>query len=82
MLYLIGCLTRTHDVRFVAVACVVCAIASLTTLQMLSRARSSLGLTRWFWVGAGGLAFGCGVWVTHFVAMLGYQPDLPVAFPA
>jgi len=80
MLHVIGCITTQHDLRLVAVACVICAVASLTTLQMLARAQATCGRARTAWVGAGGAAFGCGVWATHFVAMLAYRPDVPVAF--
>jgi diguanylate cyclase (GGDEF)-like protein/PAS domain S-box-containing protein len=80
MLHVIGCITTEHDLRLVAVACVICAVASLTTLQMLGRARATLGHIRLGWIGAGGGAFGIGVWATHFVGMLAYRPDLPAGF--
>jgi diguanylate cyclase (GGDEF)-like protein/PAS domain S-box-containing protein len=80
VLHVIGCITAKHDMRLVAIACIICAVASLTTLQMLARAQAARGRLRWAWVGAGGGAFGCGVWATHFVAMLAYRPDMQVAF--
>jgi diguanylate cyclase (GGDEF)-like protein/PAS domain S-box-containing protein len=76
---IIGCITETYDLRLVLIACVICAIGSLTTLQLLTRAQTSEGL-RWLWIGASGVAFGCGIWVTHFIAMLAYTPKMPIAF--
>jgi methyl-accepting chemotaxis protein len=32
------------------------------------------------WIAAAGAASGCGIWSTHFVAMLAYDPDVPVAY--
>ncbi|HTZ70471.1 MAG TPA: EAL domain-containing protein [Acetobacteraceae bacterium] len=80
MLHVIGCITEQHDPALVAVAFVMCGLASLTTMQMLGRAQVTHGAARFIWVGAGGFALGCGVWVTHFVAMLAYRPGLEMAF--
>ena len=80
MLRIVGCITSTHDPRLVAIACLICALSSLTTVQMLARANAAHGMVRIRWVGTGGLAFGCGVWATHFVAMLAYTPHLPMTF--
>jgi diguanylate cyclase len=80
MLHAIGCIAEQHDLRLVAIACVVCAIGALTTLQMLARARATIGHVRWGWIAAGGADFSCFVWTTHFVAMLAYAPGLPMAF--
>jgi diguanylate cyclase (GGDEF)-like protein len=80
MLHVILCITAMHDLRLVALACVLCGLASLTSLHMLGRAQAAKGHTHFIWVAAGGVAFGSGVWATHFISMLAYQPNVPVAF--
>jgi methyl-accepting chemotaxis protein len=47
---------------------------------MLRRASAALGWVRGLWLVASGLIAALGVWGTHFVAMLAYQPTLPVAY--
>jgi NO-binding membrane sensor protein with MHYT domain len=69
-----------HDLRLVTLACLLCGLASLTSLHMLGRSQAARGHIHLVWVAAGGVAFGSGVWATHFIAMLAYQPNVPVAF--
>jgi NO-binding membrane sensor protein with MHYT domain/methyl-accepting chemotaxis protein len=69
-----------HDWRLVAVAGVVCFLASLTAITLFHRARSTKGRARTIWLAAAGAATGCGIWATHFLAMLAYQPGMPVAY--
>ena len=35
---------------------------------------------RLIWIAAAGAASGCGIWATHFLAMLAYEPNVPVAY--
>jgi signal transduction histidine kinase/CheY-like chemotaxis protein/HPt (histidine-containing phosphotransfer) domain-containing protein len=49
---------------------------------MIARARVAEGRVRLIWLAAAGLVGGCGIWATHFVAMLGYASGLPVAYDA
>jgi diguanylate cyclase (GGDEF)-like protein len=69
-----------HDLRLVTLACLLCGLASLTSLHMLGRSQAARGHIHLVWVAAGGVAFGSGVWATHFISMLAYQPNVPVAF--
>jgi methyl-accepting chemotaxis protein len=77
---ILDCLTTQHDWRLVAVAGVVCFLASLTAITLFHRARSTKGRARTVWLAAAGAATGCGIWATHFLAMLAYQPGMPVAY--
>ena len=56
------------------------ASASLTAITLFHRARSTKGRARTVWLAAAGAATGCGIWATHFLAMLAYQPGMPVAY--
>jgi NO-binding membrane sensor protein with MHYT domain len=74
------CLTTQHDWRLVAVAGVVCLLASLTAITLFRRACSTKGRARTVWIAAAGAATGSGIWATHFLAMLAYQPGVPIAY--
>ncbi|MFZ1922357.1 MAG: diguanylate cyclase, partial [Xanthobacteraceae bacterium] len=66
--------------RLVALAGIVCVITSLVTVNLIQRAHQSKDRSRCIWIAAAGLAGGCGIWATHFIAMLAYQPGFPVAY--
>ena len=57
-------------------------LASLVAVSVFQVARESRGRQRAVWIATAGLATGCGIWATHFVAMLAYQPGAPVAYEA
>ncbi len=80
MLHVLGCITQQHDLRLVVLAGVLCLFACFAAMSLLMRARASLGHTRNLWLAAAGLVAGCGIWGTHFVAMLAYRPGFPVAY--
>jgi NO-binding membrane sensor protein with MHYT domain/methyl-accepting chemotaxis protein len=74
------CLTTQHDWRLVVLAAVVCLLASFTGMTLFARARATAGKTRLLWMAGSGVATGCGIWATHFIAMLAYEPSVPVAY--
>ncbi|WP_431267202.1 MHYT domain-containing protein [Dankookia sp. P2] len=81
MLRVIGCLGDTHDMMLLALAACLCLLASLAMFELLGRAAGAA--RRWprlLWLGLAGAAFGVGAWATHFIAMLAYDPGLPLAF--
>jgi methyl-accepting chemotaxis protein len=80
MLRVFNCLASEHDWRLVVVAAVVCFLASLTAVNMLRRARASAGWGCTAWLAAAGGAAGSGIWATHFIAMLAYDPGVGIAY--
>lgn len=80
MFRVLNCLATEHDWRLVIVAGVVCFFASLTAISLFNRARAAAGRTRAVWIIAAGAATGCGIWATHFVAMLAYDPGVSIAY--
>ncbi len=74
------CLTGDHDLRLVAVAGIVCFLASLVAITLFERARVSQGRARAGWTITAGAATGCGIWATHFIAMLAYEPSVTIAY--
>jgi|HubBroStandDraft_6_1064221.scaffolds.fasta_scaffold15410_4 methyl-accepting chemotaxis protein len=80
MFRVFNCLATQHDLRLVIVAGIVCFLSSVTAITLFYRARSTAGRARLIWIAAAGAASGCGIWATHFLAMLAYDPDIPVAY--
>jgi len=81
MINVLGCIFQQHDLRLVAVAAVLCALACATALSMIARARAAdVGRARLIWLAGAGAVAGCGIWGTHFVAMLAYHAGLPISF--
>jgi len=80
MFRVLNCLVTQHDWRLVVLAGIVCFLASLTAITLFNRARSTSGSARAIWIVAAGAATGCGIWATHFLAMLAYQPGIPIAY--
>src|SRR3954466_1144208 len=80
MLRVLTCLGTEHDWRLVIVAGVVCFLTSLTAINRFGRARALAGRARVTWLAAAGAAAGCGIWATHFIAMLAYEPRISIGY--
>ena len=80
MLRVLGCITGQHDLRFVAIAGLICAFASWTAVALLMRAGVTRNAARWRWIATAATVFGAGIWTTHFVAMLAYHSVLPITY--
>src|SRR5215831_20580415 len=80
MFRVFNCLTSEHDWRLVIVAGIVCFLASFTAISLFNRARATAGRARAAWIVAAGAAAGCGIWATHFIAMLAYDPGVSIAY--
>jgi diguanylate cyclase len=76
----ISCLVSEHNPWLVLLAAIVCIIGCTVSVRLLERARRTDGLQRVGWVLQTALVGGSSVWCTHFVAILAYDPDTPVAF--
>jgi signal transduction histidine kinase/NO-binding membrane sensor protein with MHYT domain/CheY-like chemotaxis protein len=68
------CIAGQHDLRLVLVAGLICVTAAFTAFRLYSNARLRSPAERTPWLAFTALAAGCGVWATHFVAMLAYAP--------
>ncbi len=80
MFHVLGCITEQHDLRLVLLAGLLCLLSSITAISMIRRAQVSTGAMHVVWLVTAGLIAGAGIWATHFVAMLGYEAGVPVAF--
>jgi signal transduction histidine kinase len=77
MLRVLGCITEEHDLKLVVLAAILCLFACGTAMSLIARARASRGRTRALWLAGAGFVGGCGIWATHFVAMLAYRSSFP-----
>jgi diguanylate cyclase (GGDEF)-like protein/PAS domain S-box-containing protein len=82
MFKILSCLVVEHDLRLVALAAVICFLSSYGAVTLLQRARSSKGSPQAIWVAAAGAASGFGIWTTHFIAMLAYDPGAVLGYQA
>src|SRR6185312_7538913 len=67
-------LSTEHDWRLVVLAGAVCFLASAVAISLFDRARASQGRSRVLWIALDAAVSGCGIWATHFIAMLAYDP--------
>jgi NO-binding membrane sensor protein with MHYT domain len=67
-----ACLTVDHDWRLVLLAAAVCILASAVAVSLFHRAQSTTGRAHFVWLALDAAAAGCGIWATHFIAMLAY----------
>jgi diguanylate cyclase (GGDEF)-like protein/PAS domain S-box-containing protein len=82
MFRVLECLAHEHDTSLVVLAGFVSLLASLVTICLVHRARAAQGRYRLVWLALAGIVAGCGIWATHFVAMLAYATSVPVAYDA
>jgi len=74
------CLTGEHDWRLVLLAGLVCFVASIVAVNIFHRALASQARTRLIWIVIAGAAIGYGIWATHFIAMLAYEPGVSTGY--
>ncbi len=80
MLTIYNCIANAHDLRLVGLAAIICAIASITAINLLRHARNAKGGLRYLWLGVSAISTGFGIWATHFVAMLAFSPGIPSGY--
>lgn len=80
MYRVLTCLTLEHDWRLVVLGGVICLLASAVAISLFHRARAAEGRAREIWIGLDAAVGGCGIWATHFVAMLAYDPGIEAGY--
>ncbi|WP_407115948.1 EAL domain-containing protein [Bradyrhizobium sp. LMG 9283] len=80
MFRVFSCLAAEHDWRLVVLAVLVCFVASIVAVSIFHRAIATRARTRWIWITIAGAAIGYGIWATHFVAMLAYEPGVTTGY--
>ena len=79
-LKVLNCITTEHDLRLVGLAVVICALASMTAINLLHHVRGTNGHMRLVWLAVSATTTGFGIWATHFIAMLAFSPGIPKEF--
>ena len=80
MLKVYSCIANAHDLKLVALAALVCVLASFAAMNLLRHARKSNGRMRDVWLAVSAISTGFGIWATHFVAMLAFTPGIPSGY--
>jgi len=76
MLTVVGCIVGAHDLWLVALAAVICTLAAFTCVALLRHADKAIGRLHLVWLAVAAAAGGFGIWATHFIAMLAFEPGL------
>ena len=76
MLKVLTCISQNHDLRLVAAAGVVCVLASALAFRLYRKGLDRRDGHALGWFAFSGLAAGFGIWATHFIAMLAFEPAL------
>jgi diguanylate cyclase (GGDEF)-like protein/PAS domain S-box-containing protein len=82
MYRVLTCLTTEHNLWLVLLAGLICLMATHVAVVLVQRGRSVTGRARWLWLGVAGASGGYGIWSTHFIAMLAYDPGVVVGYEA
>jgi diguanylate cyclase (GGDEF)-like protein/PAS domain S-box-containing protein len=80
MYRVLTCLTFEHDWRLVVLGGLICALASAVTISLFHRARAATGRSQRIWIALDAAVGGCGIWATHFIAMLAYDPGFDAGY--
>ena len=80
MLKIYGCFVNDHDLRYVAIAALLCILSSFTAVNLLRHARSAGRRIARLWLAVAAVASGFGIWATHFVAMLAFDARVPSGY--
>src|SRR6516162_6358847 len=76
MYRVLTCLGTEHDWRLVVLAGAICFLASGVAVSLFDHARAAQGRARLVWTALDAAVSGCGIWATHFIAMLAYDPGI------
>ncbi len=76
------CLAYEHNPLLVGLAALMCLLGSFVTIQLSHRTIHSSGQTWPHWCFLASVSTGSSIWATHFIAMLGHRPGVPVEFDA
>jgi diguanylate cyclase (GGDEF)-like protein/PAS domain S-box-containing protein len=71
-----NCIVTAHDLRLVVLAAIICTLASFSAINLLHHSRVAQRAMRPVWLGIAAISTGCGIWATHFIAMLAFSPGI------
>ena len=77
---IVACLTQDHNLLLVLLAALMCVAGSYVSARLFFRTLTEQTSSRLYWCFLASVTAGAAIWATHFIAMLGYQPKVPVSF--
>ncbi|MDH7794912.1 MULTISPECIES: bifunctional diguanylate cyclase/phosphodiesterase [unclassified Beijerinckia] len=80
MMTVLSCITESHNIWLVLVAAAICVVGSWVTIRLFHRAATTAGAQRLGWHVLTSVSLGSTIWCTHFIAMLGFDPGVPIGF--
>jgi diguanylate cyclase len=80
MFRVIACVFEQHNLWLVLLAAGICVSACVGVFFVLDNMGLSRANERRRWLVLASVLAGGGTWATHFVAMLGYNPGIPIGF--
>ncbi len=80
MYRVLTCLAVEHNWWLVGLAALVCLVSSYAVIDIGRHARGAQGGSRARWIAAAGGTAGFGIWATHFIAMLAYDPGVVIGY--
>src|SRR3954451_3256020 len=80
MARVVGCITQHHDLGFLALACLVCILATRACTHLMLNRPCNEAPQRTIRLGGAILTFSVGIWATHFIGILAYRPGALFGF--
>jgi len=80
VLPILFCIRDQHEFSLVVLAALVCIISAGGAVLLLRQARWNNNYLRSLWLAIAGVVTGFGIWATHFIAMLGYDPGVVTGY--
>jgi len=80
MFRVLYCVRDHHDIVRVLLAAFVCVLACLVAVHLMHRAQKTSDRIQLKWILTAGLSTGFGIWATHFIAMLAYDPGVVTGY--
>jgi diguanylate cyclase len=75
-------LTKQYDLRLVFLAALICIATCLISMNLFVRANDAARDRPLSWLLGAATVFGAGVWATHSIAELVYEPGFPIGYDA
>ncbi|GGD95377.1 bifunctional diguanylate cyclase/phosphodiesterase [Aureimonas endophytica] len=80
MVSFLAVIAASHSIGFVVAAAIICLSSAWLLASLLPKLASLQGRVPALWFGTTAVVAGMGVWTTHFMAMLGYRPDIALGY--
>ena len=82
MLATLVSLAHQYEPQLVGLAGVICFLSCYTALTLIVRSGKPGKTSSDPWLIAAAIVTGCGIWATHYVALLAFRPGVPVGYSA